>query len=94
MVLIFLLKITGLLDLALKIFKVDNNEIVDIGSSRVNKTIANLLKNDKFRNSIGISNIKATKEPIFLISNAKKALNYLKKAFIKTLIFWHFDLES
>ena len=32
-------------------------------------------------------NIKATKEPIFLIINAKKNFNYLKPVFIKALIF-------
>ena len=31
-------------------------------------------------------NIKAIKKPIFLTFHAKKALNYSKQAFIKTLI--------
>ena len=38
-------------------------------------------------------NIGATKKLIFIISNAKKAINYLKQAFIKALILQHFDLK-
>ena len=34
-----------------------------------------------------MSNIKAIKEPTFLIPNAKKAFNYLKQEFIPTPIF-------
>ena len=39
-------------------------------------------------------NIGAAREPNFLTPNAKEAFNYLKLAFIKAPIFWHFDLES
>ena len=39
-------------------------------------------------------NIKATEEPNFLIPNAKIIFNHLLLAFIKALIFQHFDLES
>ena len=39
-------------------------------------------------------NIQATKKPIFLISNTKKAFNQLQLVFIKALIFRHFDLKS
>ena len=34
-----------------------------------------------------MSNIGATREPIFLTPNIKKTLNYLQLAFIKVLIF-------
>ena len=39
-------------------------------------------------------NIGATKEPNFLTSNAKKAFNQLRLAFIKAPILQHFDLKS
>ena len=54
-------------------FKTDNNKIVDSGSDKTNETIINL-----FINLTGISNIRATKKPIFPTSNAKKVFNYLK----------------
>ena len=38
----------------------------------------NLSKNNKSRKLTGVPNIKATKEPIFLTFNAKKAFNYLR----------------
>ena len=43
--------------------------------------------------STRIANIRATRKSIFLILNAKKTFNYLKQAFIKALIFQHFDSE-
>ena len=39
-------------------------------------------------------NIRAMEEPIFLTLNTKKTFNYLRLAFIKALIFWHFDLKN
>ena len=39
-------------------------------------------------------NIRATRESIFLIPNAKKVFNHLKQAFIKALILQDFDLKS
>ena len=39
-------------------------------------------------------NIRATREPNFLTSNAKKAFSSLQLAFIKALILQHFDLEN
>ena len=39
-------------------------------------------------------NIKAIREPNFLTPNTKKVFNYLRIAFIKALIFQHFDLKS
>ena len=39
-------------------------------------------------------NIKAMEKPNFLTSDAKKAFNHLRLAFIKAPIFWHFDLEN
>ena len=47
-----------------------------------------------FKKSTYISNIGAIKKPIFLIPDAKKTFNYLQLAFIKTVIFQHFDLEN
>ena len=72
--------------LALKIFKIDDNKIVSSNNDRANKTIINLSKNNKFRNSTYISNIEAIKKPIFLTFDAKKAFNYLRQAFIKVSI--------
>ena len=39
-------------------------------------------------------NLRVMGESIFLIPNGKKVFLYLRQTFIKTLIFWHFDLES
>ena len=38
-----------LLDLALKIFKDDNNKVIEVGG-RVNKLVINLFKTNKLRN--------------------------------------------
>ena len=46
------------------------------------------------KNFIYMPNIKATREPIFLIPNAKKLFNYLKQAFIEALISQHYNLKS
>ena len=82
-----MLKITGLSNLALKVFKADNNKIVDNSDGRANKTVMNSFKNNKSRNLICMPNIKAIRELIFLSTNAKKTFNYLKQAFIKASIF-------
>ena len=60
----------------------DNNKIVNSSSGKPNETIRNL-----FRNLTYIPNIKAIEKLIFLISNTKKAFNYLWLAIIKALIF-------
>ena len=83
---ILLLKATELSDLALQIFKADNNEDIKIGG-RANETVVNLFKNNKSIKSINMLNIEAIGEAIFLIFNVKKAFNHLKQAFIKALIF-------
>ena len=83
-----------LLDSALKVFRVDDNEIIDNGSSETNKMVINSSKNNKSRNLIYMPNIGAMKKPIFLISNAKKTFNFLRQAFIKAPIFYYFDLEN
>ena len=80
-------------DLGLKIFKINDIEIVE-GSNRANKIVVNLfnkLKNKKFGNQ---TLIRAIKKFIFLISNIKKFFKYLKQVFIKALILKHFDLKS
>ena len=74
--------------MALKALKADDNEVVG-NDSKTNKIIINL-----FKNLIYMPNIKIMKELIFLILNIKKASNYLKQAFIKTLILQYFELEN
>ena len=86
-----LLKITRFLDLVLKLFKNNNNEVVKVGD-RINKIIIHSSKNNKSKNLMYMPNIRATREFTLLISNIKKVFNYLKLAFIKALIFWYFDL--
>ena len=76
----------------LKAFKINNNKVVRI-DNRANETFVNLSKNNKSRNSTYLPNISAINKSIFITPNAKKAFKYLKQAFIKTLIFQHFDLE-
>ena len=89
-----LLKTTGLSEeLAPKTFRANNNEVVGVGG-KANETVVNLSKNNKSRNLTRIPNIGATEKPNFLIPNAKKAFNYLQLAFIKGLIFRHFDLKN
>ena len=78
---------------ASRAFRADDNEVVEVGD-RANKTVVNLSKNEKSRNSTYMSNIRATRKPNFLTPNVKKTFNYLKLAFIKALILWHFDLEN
>ena len=68
-------------------FKPNNNEVVGSGTSRTNKMVVNLSKNNKSRNLICISNIRATKKFIFLISNSKKIFNHLWLVFIEIPIF-------
>ena len=81
-----MLKIIDLSNLALKIFKVNKNEIVLASNNRVNKMVMNLFNNNKSRNLAYMPNIKAIKKSIFLILGIKKAFNYLKQVFIKFLI--------
>ena len=83
-----MLKTTGLSEkLALKTFRVDNDKV--IGGSGDSKTVRNLS-----RKLTCIPNIGATEESNLLTSNAKKAFNHLKLAFIKAPILQYFDLES
>lgn len=68
--------------MALKIFNANSNEIVKSNGNRVNKIIKNFfkfknLKNNKFKNLIYISNIRAIKKYIILISNIKDAFKFL-----------------
>ena len=86
-----LLKITGLLNLIPKAFKADDNKIVGI-VCKANKMAINL--SNKSKNSTYILNTEAIKKSNFLTPNAKKTFNHLRLAFIKALIFQHFDLKS
>ena len=72
-------------ELAPRAFRTSNNEVVG-GGGRVDETVVNLSKNEKFRKSTYMPNIGATGEPNFLTPNAKKIFNYLRLAFIKVLI--------
>lgn len=77
--------------MAIKIFKAGKNEVLRGSSGKANKTIRNLskskkLKNNKFRNTIHVLNIGATRKPTFLTSNAKKTYNCLKQVVIKASI--------
>ena len=82
-----MLKTTGSSEkLVLKAFEIDKNEIVSNGSSRANKIVINLSKNKKSRKLTYIPNIRAIEKSNFLISNTKKAFNYLRLLFIKTPI--------
>ena len=90
-----MLKTTGLSEKsAPRAFRAGNNKIVGVDGSRADETVVNLFKNKKFMISTHMPNIGATKEPNFLTPNAKKTFNYLRLAFIKAPILWHFDLES
>ena len=88
------MKTTGLLKLALKVFKADNNKVVDDGDSKANRTVMNLSKNKKSKKLTYVPNIGSIGEPNFLTPNAKKAFKYSQLAFIKALILQYFDLEN
>ena len=81
-----MLKITRLSDPTLKVFKADNNKVVDSSNSKTNETVVNLSRNNKSRNSTYMPNIEAMGKPNFLIFNTKKIFNYLRQAFIKASI--------
>ena len=80
--------------LALKAFKANNNKVVDGNSSKANETVVNLFKNNKSKILTYMPNIKAMKELIFLIPNAKKAVNYLRQVFIKVSMLQNYNLKS
>ena len=61
----FLLKTIELSNLALKIFIIDDNEIVNNNNSRINEMVVNLSKNNKSKNLIYIPNIGTIGEFIF-----------------------------
>ena len=81
--------------LALRMFRVGNNEVVRGGGSRADEMVVDLskFKNKKSRKSTHVSNVGATGEPNFLTPDAKKAFNHLRLAFIKASILRHFDPE-
>ena len=81
-------------DLAPKMFKADDDEVVKVGR-RVNKTVVDSSKPKKLKNekSENLTRIGATGEPIFLTLGTKEAFNQLWQVFIKALIFQHFDLK-
>ena len=86
-------------ELAPKVFRPGNNEVLGDRNGRANEIMRNLskskkLKNNKSRNLTCVPIIGAMREPIFLNPGARKAFKYLKQAFIKAPILQHFDLES
>ena len=89
-----LLKTTRLSKSVSKAFMANNNEVDSSGGSRANEIIVNLSKNMKSKKLMHMLNIGAMRKPNFLIFNAKKTFNHLWLAFIKALIFRHFDLKS
>ena len=74
--------------MALKAFRVDDNKVIGDGDDKTNETVMNL-----FRKLTCIPNIGATREPNFLIFNAKKTFNYLRLVSITALILQYLDLE-
>ena len=80
--------------MAPKAFEADDNEIVGDSGNETNKMVVNLCKNKKSRKLTRVLNIGAIKKLNFLTPIAKKVFNYLRLAFIKALIFQHFDLKS
>ena len=87
-----ILKITGSSKKsAPRVFRAGNNKVVGGGG---NETVMNLSKNKKSRKSTQVPIIRATEEPNFLTSNAKKTFNHLRLAFIKAPILRHFDFEN
>ena len=74
---IFLLKIIGLLNLALKVFGANDNKIINSNNGRINKIVVNLSKNEKSRNLTYVPKIRAITKLIFLILNIKKVFNHL-----------------
>ena len=75
--LISLLKTIGLSKLASKAFRADDDEVVGGGGNRVDETVvdSSKSKNEKSKKLTCMPNIRATGEPNFLTSNAKKAFN-------------------
>ena len=67
--------------MALKMLKTNDNKVIANSSGKINKTVMNWI-----RNLTNIPNIKNTKKSTFLISNAKKTFNHLRKVFIKAPI--------
>ena len=90
-----MLKTTGSSkELATRAFRAGNNEVVRDGGSRADETVVNLSKNKKSKKLTCVLNIGAMRKPNFLTSNAKKAFNHLRLAFIEALILQYFDSES
>ena len=74
-----MLKTTRLLNLFIKIFEVNNNEVMEI-SGKADEIFKNLSisKKSKNKKSENPTFIKAIKKPIFPTFNTKKIFNYLR----------------
>lgn len=72
-----------------KIPKINDNKIIkDIDNNKADKIIkifskSNKSKNNQFKNSIYISNIRVIRKKNFLTLKLKKKFNHLKEVFIK-----------
>ena len=73
-------------ELASRMFKADENEVVGSDGDKADETVINLSKNKKSRKSTRVQNIEAIVEPNFLTPDAKKAFNHLWLAYIKVPI--------
>ena len=83
--------------MASKTFKANNNKVFSDSGDKTNKTVinsSNNSKNNKSKNLTYLSNIRATREPKFLILGAKKPFKYLLLAFIKAPILCYFNPKS
>lgn len=64
--------------MALKAFKANDNDVIDDGSDKINKTfvnLSNLSKNNKSRNLMHMLNIGVIRKFIFLILMLKRFLS-------------------
>ena len=73
-------------NLAPKLCRNNNNEVVDDGGGIANETVVNLYKNNKSRNLIYMPNIGVMEKLYCLILDPKKTFNYLRSVFIKVPI--------
>lgn len=74
-----MLKMIRLFKLTLKIFKTNNNKVVEVSSNTTNEIVKNLSKFKNLRNTMFKITIyiRALKKLIFLIINTKIVLDYL-----------------
>ena len=80
-------------------FRFDDNKVVGSSSAESGDSVGGSdasRKSGKSKNqtkSGQLSNTNIMEEPKFLISEVRETFNYLRQAFTKALILWHFDLK-